>query len=124
MVPSCLVSVSVTFRHLYYRLVLDRSRWLSSHLLGKLPARLTLCSLCIMLKVKRWQRSESEAIRTQLQPLKRNWEITNITNSQKERTYDFLFVSLLFPIMVLMAGFDVLIALIHGPLSSFAFLAF
>ena len=39
-------------------------------------------------RVKSMQRSGSEAIRTQLQPLKPKREITNITNSQNtKRTY-------------------------------------
>ena len=41
-----------------------------------------------MLKVKSMQRSGTEAIRTQIQPSKPKWEITNITNNQNtKRTY-------------------------------------
>ena len=41
------------------------------------------------LKVKSMQRSETEAIRTQIQPSKPKREITNIKNSQNtKRTYD------------------------------------
>ena len=42
----------------------------------------------IAIKVKRMQRSGTEAIRTQFHPLKPKWEITNITSSlNTKRTY-------------------------------------
>ena len=50
-----------------------------------------------VVKVKRMQRSGTEAIRTQIQPLKTKREITNITNSQNTREHMVNRVSSYFP---------------------------
>ena len=53
--------------------------------------------VCRLLKVKRMQISGTEAIRTQIQPFKPKWEITNIANSQNTKSTNCQQSEQLFP---------------------------